>query len=527
MDRPKVLCYSPYNAWELHGLWEITILHALRLRGADVMHVLCNGVFPACDLHWEATNPRHELSCTHCQAKTSNLSARMGMPFIGLSKYINSKEFKSARDFVKNLSSNNYATARFGDWDIGKWVKSSVHSHFRVDEIDLTNIKVREGYANYVESGLLAAHGLSRLIKEFKPNCMFLFNGRHSSLRVGLELAKKENIDTYLHERGSVFETVQIYKNVPAALELVKAYRKVWSKWQDIPLTFYELEEIKDLLCKMRDGTGQNWKSYTVSNQVGEAEFKNKYGLNKYQKVWTVFTSSLDEEASDERHTTFDSQIDWIENTIKISIKYEHKLFIKIHPNTGGQRSTGVNLAELEEFVKLHNKYIKYNDQIKFIFPDDGLNTYDLVDITDLGITYGSTVGLEMVCMGKQVVVCNEAFYDNLPFIWTSKSKENYEDLLLFATRIENKTEQIRQSLRFAYYYYFRASSIKFPYVKMPDPHNGILNYTTLDDLLPGKEKNLDRICNIILNNEEIIPTPQYSKEEIEKNKNLESKYLL
>ena len=32
--RKKVLCYSPYNFWQIHGVWEITTLHALRLRGA-------------------------------------------------------------------------------------------------------------------------------------------------------------------------------------------------------------------------------------------------------------------------------------------------------------------------------------------------------------------------------------------------------------------------------------------------------------------------------------------------------------
>ena len=148
------------------------------------------------------------------------------------------------------------------------------------------------------------------------------------------------------------------------------------------------------------------------------------------------------------------------------------------------------------------------------------------MQLADIGIVYNSTVGLEMACMGKTVVVGAETFYDNLSFIWTAQDKSNYENLLSYATKIKSRKDTVRKALRFAYYFFFRASSIKFPYVKMPDPHNGILNYSTLDDLLPGKEKNLDRICNIILNNEEIIPTPQYSKEEIEKNKILETVYL-
>ena len=78
--------------------------------------------------------------------------------------------------------------------------------------------------------------------------------------------------------------------------------------------------------------------------------------------------------------------------------------------------------------------------------------------------------------------------------------------------------ETKRQSLRFAYYFYFRASSINFPYVKMPDPHNGTLNYKTMNDLKPGKEKNLDRICNIVLNNEEINYLNNWDAEKYRKN---------
>ena len=526
-NKIKVLCYSPYNAWELHGMWEITILHALQLRGSEIKHVLCNGVFKACDMYWDATRPRHAMSCTECQAQTSSLSARMGMPFEGLSKYINTDEYQLSYDYIKKLGIAEYKTAKFGNWEIGEWVKASLHRHFRTDEIDLSDNRVIEVYANYIESALLAAHGLSRIIKEYNPDIMLLFNGSQSSCRVALELAKEKNIDTYLHERGFIHESIWLLKNQAFEFDSNRKYKEVWNKWKNIPLTQSELVVITNYLDQIKNGMGQNWKSYSVNERLGGKNIRKLYNLNENEKIWSIFTSSTDEMASSDSKYIFDTQIDWIEETIRLAIKHNQKLFIRIHPNTGGKVSTGVNSGALITFNKTIEKYICYRNLIHFILPDDEVNSYDLMEITDIGITYGSTVGLEMACMGKKVVVCTEAFYDNLSFVWTLRNKQKYEDLLLFATRLEDAMETKRESLRFAYYYYYRASSIKFPYVKMPDPHNGILNYTTLDDLLPGKEKNLDRICNIILNNEEIIPTSQYSEEEIEKNKILESKYLL
>jgi hypothetical protein len=64
-----------------------------------------------------------------------------------------------------------------------------------------------------------------------------------------------------------------------------------------------------------------------------------------------------------------------------------------------------------------------------------------------------------------------------------------------------------RLAYRFAYGLYFRWN-IPFPLVKMVDPENGRLAYSTLDDLLPGREPSLDRICRIILHGDAVCPAP-------------------
>jgi hypothetical protein len=134
----KILCYSPYNSWELHGLWEITILHALRLRGAVVSNVYCDGVFKECDIHWEVTRPRDKLSCINCQAAVSNLASRLGNEYEWLNKYSNLSEQRTANDWALNLPDDELINAKYKLWNIGEWVKSSVHSHFRINEYKYT-----------------------------------------------------------------------------------------------------------------------------------------------------------------------------------------------------------------------------------------------------------------------------------------------------------------------------------------------------------------------------------------------------
>ena len=523
MNYKTILCYSPYNSWELHGLWEITILKALRLRGALVNNVYCDGIFKECDIHWEATNPRNELSCVNCQAAVTNLSVRMNNEFEWLNKYSNLNEQTIANQWVSNLSDVDLSKAKFDNWEIGEWVKSSVHSHFRINEIDIKISKIRKVYKNYMVSGLIAAFAIDRLINEVNPDTLLLFNGRMSSLQVAYQIARKKNIDVYVHERGVIPESITLAKNSYSYVEDLKKIKKEWALWENIPLNKDELDTITDYLNCRKYGKGFNWKSYNSNILKGQDKIKKDLCINNSKEILCAFTSSMDEIVSAGLKEKFKDQFDWLVTNIEYAINQNKTLIIRIHPNTGGKKSTGINSGEISGYIDLEKKY---RGKVKFIFPDDDINSYDLMQLADIGIVYNSTVGLEMACMGKTVVVGAETFYDNLSFIWTAQDKSNYENLLSYATKIKSRKDTVRQALRFAYYFFFRASSIKFPYVKMPDPHNGILNYSTLDDLLPGKEKNLDRICNIILNNEEIIPTPQYSKEEIEKNKILETVYL-
>ena len=49
--RSKVLCIAPYSNYHpLHGLWEMTVLNGLRVRGAEVAYYLCDALSHRCDL---------------------------------------------------------------------------------------------------------------------------------------------------------------------------------------------------------------------------------------------------------------------------------------------------------------------------------------------------------------------------------------------------------------------------------------------------------------------------------------------
>jgi len=47
---PHILCFAPYTDWSIHSARQVTILQALRQRGATASYVTCDGAFSDCDL---------------------------------------------------------------------------------------------------------------------------------------------------------------------------------------------------------------------------------------------------------------------------------------------------------------------------------------------------------------------------------------------------------------------------------------------------------------------------------------------
>jgi hypothetical protein len=152
----RVLCYAPYNRWALHGRWEMTILQALKLRGAEVQYVLCDGLYTDCDQFWGVVAPRPANACSMCQMQVVNLVHGMGMDFHWLGRYLQTDEQREAERWADALADDELLTAAYGAWDIAEWIRSSVQSHFRANDIDIARPAVAKVVRSYLYSGLVA-----------------------------------------------------------------------------------------------------------------------------------------------------------------------------------------------------------------------------------------------------------------------------------------------------------------------------------------------------------------------------------
>ena len=503
----KILSFSPYAYWQLHALYEIAICHNLQWRGHSYTYVSCDGLFSDCDMFWEATvGPRPKQACDVCQSQVKHLLESCKIPNTRLGRYSQSEIRQTAEAFVAGLPDHALLSAIYQGYPISSWVKSSVHSHLRINAIHLDNPKHCAALRSYLSSGIIALHSIQTMLDHEQPTIMLLFNGRMSVTRIALELALERGIRVVCHERGLLKETLMFWENETCLA--LRPFSELSHKWADIPLSHKESLDVTRWLAERSRGANLNWKTFSVQSSLGVIDTFLTTHAGK--KIWSIFTSSMDEIVSDDDYTSaFGSQNEWIEQTVRfVAQQPDVALVIRVHPNSGGKNSTGKNLDELNFFQSLKNRL---PPNVAVVMPDDKVSTYALIERTDLGLVYGSTVALELACRGKKVLLAARSqwlFCRSIQFISDAAS---YSSLLAQHVHLSLDSQAAEDvaiaAYRFAHAYIYRWN-VSFPLVHMPDVHNGVLTAKTLNDFKPGLHACLDYSTDIVLGIRPAIPHP-------------------
>jgi hypothetical protein len=472
----------------------VAILQALRQRGCSVTYVTCDGVFSDCDVLQPANGAPAQKpanACLICQSSVAARLAAWGLPYRWLGRWLTTKDFTEAAAWAHGFRGEDLASARFGEWPIGEWVTSSVHKHVRHNALDLNDPRVAATFASYLYSGRLAAVGLTRLLDEEKPDFLLLFNGRMGPMRTALELGKLRGIRTLVEERGVVPGHLTLFENRQCIDS--RGLLALWETWKDVPLTSSEIEALGTLFRERWQGQRDSI-AFIVGGQKAE-ETRAALRLDPSRPVWVLFTSNLDEMVGTGlKGGVFRSHDDWVLATIAFArLHPEIQLVIRVHPNSGSKRSFASNPQELAFYETLASAL---PENVRLVRSDEPLNSYSLAALATVGLTWHSTIGLEMAALGKPVVRSGSPEVSMQPCLLTPSSPSDYDRLIeeLAKGPGPEPLAFARAAWRFGALAFFRYS-FPFPLVKQTDWYIGDMNFETSADLAPGRDAMLDRIC--------------------------------
>lgn len=502
-----VLCFNPYVRWSLHSARQSTILHGLHLRGARTLMVMCDGLMTECDLYQPAkgtAGQRSAQSCSRCQAESAFVTAKHRLNYLWLGRWLDPTAHSEVATWAAGVEDPNMAV--FRSWPIGEWVRSSVHSHNRTDDLDFSDPKLDATYRRYIASGAIVAQAFDSLLQHEQPDALLLFNGRMAPTRVALELAQRHGVRTITEERGFAPGHMRLVENTHCLDP--NPFYALCTQWRDTPLNTQELASVGALLDEHLNGEGFEMGLFAAPT-AGADQLAARMSLDRTQKHAVLFTSSTDEpQGQSEAGGIFAHQHDWVRCTIAhFATRPDWTLIIRTHPNSGGKRSVGSNSAELA-FIDSLTTNLPHN--VRLILPDEDVSSFDLMKIADCGLIWHSSVGIEMAAMGRPVLRAGNYWFRDAEFMHAPEDGSGYTDCvdqMLENAQAGQAVEQTIAAWRFAYCWFFR-QSLDFPLVSQPDWARGELAYESVDALQPGEDTSLDHACDVILDSAHIYASP-------------------
>jgi hypothetical protein len=258
-------------------------------------------------------------------------------------------------------------------------------------------------------------------------------------------------------------------------------------------------------LINRRYGRNLTWYAYNRS-VTWDRTVKQRLNLRRDKKLLALFTSSTEETAGDrELEGAYQLQSTWVQDVVDwVKDRNDAELVIRVHPHLAGK--SGLTRAN-DEFRFYQEMKASAPRNTRIVMPDESLNSYALMDEADVGLTFGSSTGIEMAMLGKPVVLASRNFYEVGSHIIKVGTRESLRGDLERSLGVFSARELRREAFRLAYYYVFEFE-LPFPLVSAFGVMDVELNYQGPEALGRGQDKTLDRICNYLLEDEPLFESP-------------------
>jgi hypothetical protein len=430
----NVLIFSSFHQPPLFTGLNMEMIQQNLDKGNNVHYVDCFGSFKSCGFN----TYKLKYMCELCKYREEE-----GLDLIKgeinrntLSDLIRDEDREVCSNFLDGYKVIN-KDLRFENFDVGEAAYSSMISKTR--DRDLNDISYKNILFELTKNSLLIYESLKFFIRNKQIEKLILFNGRWDYYKAAMAAANFVGIEVEIFENfrlGGYYQTFG--NNLPHS---IKTYLdNVESTWQTTN-SLQEKQKVADnFFLSKRKGKAIYDKSYVKDQKPG----KLPENYNKNKKTFVLYNSSDDEFAAvgnEFDNPIFIDQIDGIKFLVEyFKSQKDYQLIIRMHPNLKGLvRDYLVPLYELE------NKY----DNIILIKPEDDTDTYELMNIADTVLSFGSTAGLEASYWGKPVILLGKAFYYYSNVAYVPKSKE---EVLSYLNRNLQPHDKLNAQ-KFAYYY--------------------------------------------------------------------------
>lgn len=262
-----------------------------------------------------------------------------------------------------------------------------------------------------------AATAMDWMQKE-RPDVVILPNGLILEFGAIFHVARHLDIPVVSYEFGEQRDRIWLSRNTPVMLQETDA---LWAAKKSESFTEGQRAQVNDLFAtRQAAGLFQNfYRRWQNLPAEGADAVRAKLGLDE-RPVVLLAANVIGDSLTLGRATFTGDMSTWLRRTLNyFASRKDVQLVLRVHP--GERNLDGPSVAEL-----VHQELPMLPSHMHVVRAEDPVNTYDLIDLADLGLVYTTTVGLEMAMIGLPVIVAGETHYRRKGFTIDPESWEGY-----------------------------------------------------------------------------------------------------
>ncbi len=480
----KKILFCPFAPHRINIIREAIWAHSCSLRGADVKMISYDLFLPAIDFISPKVKKDLKVSYSHVR----RLYQLTGLNATYLSEYLDNIEFPNS----DNLSPDEIVSLEFDGIVLGDLVTASTIRYFYSNGPEWENPVFLKKARDFAYSALLLTRIFILLLKKEQPDKLVFSHGIYVSWGTLFRVARHLGIPVDIYGSSYRKDTLRFYHNAPNA----PFPEGEWKKFENKDLSSEELE-IVDEYIKSRSTQSEDSVSLFSEHDNFPEELQSflENAAESSAKLFGLFSNiSWDAYMFRNSNTSFENMVEWVNDNIKyFSKRKDAFVIIKAHPSE--------DYFDVPEKYRLKNCISKdLPDNILFLNEKANVKPEILYKYLDIGLIYTSTVSLEMALKKIPVISAGSGgHYSNKGFTLDPENKTEYFDFIEKLNSGElTYNPDTDMAKKYLYFRFFR-EALKNNLLRVEKYNIKEYYFTSANDLLPGRDKSLDIICDGIL----------------------------
>jgi hypothetical protein len=499
---PKVLIATTTGGHPSSPLLESLLGVALTLRGAEVHFLLCDSVLPAClmaeiQLMGPAAFARQGPQgyfCDGCFEHASAIYEPLSLPIHRFSEQLGPEEVKEADRFSRSIPFDEIRGYVREGVAVGEHAAAGALRYFA--RADLGGLAHAERtLRRYLDAAMRTSFVMRNLLKVHPFDVVCLNHALYVPQGIVAEAARAGGCrvaawNVAYRKQSFVFSHGETYHHTLMSEPV--------SEWEDLSWSAAQERDIVEYL-ESRRRSGRDWIAFHDKNPDEDlVSILDTLGVDRARPVIGMLTNVAWDAQLHYPANAFPDMLTWVRETVAYFAKRpDLQLIIRVHPAevTGGIASRQPVVAEIKR------AFPAIPENVHVIEPESRISTYAVMEACNAVIIYGTKTGVELTSRGTPVIVAGEAWIRNKGITIDAQSADDYFrvlDRLPFGERMS--ADAISRARKYAYHFFFRrmipVSQVAPTGAKEPPFRIAV---SALEDVLPGRSRGLDIICDGIL----------------------------